>query len=121
MTELTFPAFPARALATAGAVLLALVAAAVAVNGSGPDLAACARAAAQVMSARGYSVGMMELAGPGAVGACRGLSSGQYAQALLQTYQIQYGGRLARTPVSDNMPPPSYKSLSAISESRARQ
>ena len=91
------------------------------VNRSEPTVQACARAAERVMVARQYSVGMMELAGRRSVPACRGLSYGQYVQALLDTYQIEYGRLLAKVPNNYAVPPPSYKARSALSESRSRR
>ncbi len=120
MTELSYPAFPGRAFLAAGTVLLVLVAAAIVVNKNGPSVSACAAAAERVMVARNYSVEMMELAGPGSVPACRGLTVDQYAQALLDTYRIEYGRLLPRTPVRYDLPPPSYKARSANDTSRAR-
>ena len=121
MTELSYPAFPRRLFLAAGAVVLALMAAAVVVNKSGPSVRACAHAAERVMAKRNYSVVMMELAGPRSVPACRGLSADQYSQALRDTYRIEYGGLLARSPASYAVPPPSYKAASAISEFRSRR
>jgi len=119
MTELRYPAFPQRALVIGGAALLVLMAVALLVNRSGPTVPACARAAERVMVARQYSVGMMELAGQGSVPACRGLSRAQYAQALLDTYRIEYGRLLGKVPYDYAVPPPSYKARSALSESRS--
>ena len=73
------------------------------------------------MVARQYPVRTMELAGQSSVPACRGLSDAQYVQALLDTYQIEYGKLLAKTPDNYAVPPPSYKARSALSESRARR
>ena len=125
MSELSYPSFPRGALLVAGAVLLALCAGAIVVNaragaGAGPSLRGCAVAAERVMVARNYSVDLMELTGPGAVPACHGLTARQFARALSRTYQIEYGGRMPATPVSDNVPPPAFKALSARSLLRAQ-
>jgi hypothetical protein len=121
MTELSYPTFPRRLFVAAGVLVLALMAAAVVVNRSGPNVRACARAAEHVMAHQNYSVVMMELIGKGSVPVCRGLSADQYSQALLDTYRIEYGGLLARSPVNYAVPPPSVKAASAMSESRSRQ
>jgi hypothetical protein len=118
-TELRYPAFPKRALVAGGTALLALMAVAFVVNRSSPSVQACAHAAERVMVARQFSVDMMELAGRGSVGACRGLSEAQYVQALLDTYQIEYGRLLAKVPSNYAVPPPSYRARSAMSESRS--
>jgi hypothetical protein len=89
------------------------------VNRSSPSVPACAHAAERVMVARQFSVDMMELAGRGSVRACRGLSEAQYVQALLDTYQIEYGRLLAKVPNNYAVPPPSYRARSAMSESRS--
>ena len=120
-TELSYPAFPKRALVAGGIALLVLMAVAFVVNRSGPSVARCARAAEHVMVARQYSVATMELAGQGSVPACRGLSDGQYVQALLDTYQIEYGKVLAKVPANYAVPPPAYRARSALSESRSRR
>jgi len=104
-------------LLAGGAVLLALMAVAFVVNKSSPSVPRCAHAAERVMIARQYSVGMMELAGQRSVAACRGLSDAQYVQALLDTYQIEYGRLLAKVPNDNAVPPPSYKARSALSSS----
>jgi len=119
MNELRYPAFPKRALLAAGTALLALMAVAIVVNRSGPSLRACAYAAERVMVARDYSVRMMELDGKGSVPACRGLSDASYAQALLDTYRIEYGRLLPRESINYAVPPPSYKARSAAAESRS--
>jgi hypothetical protein len=121
LTELSYPAFPRRMFVAAGVVVLALMAAAVVVNRSGPNVRACARAAEHVMADQNYSVAMMELIGKGSVPACRGLSADQYSRALLDTYRIEYGGLLAKSPVNYAVPPPSVKAASANSESRSRR
>jgi len=118
MTDLRYPAFPKRAFLAAGTTLLALMAVAVIVNRGGPSVGACAHAAERVMVARDYSVETMELPGARSVQACRGLSHAQYVQALLDTYQIEYGRLLPRAPISHAVPPPSYKARSAGTESR---
>ncbi|HEX9031205.1 MAG TPA: hypothetical protein VF834_05130 [Streptosporangiaceae bacterium] len=116
MSELSYPRFPLRAFVVIGAVLAAFFAAAiVASSGGGPSLRGCAVAAERVMAAHGYSADLMELDGPRAVRACRGLTGRQYAQALRRTYRIEYGGRLPRQPLSHDVPPAAYKSLSARS------
>jgi hypothetical protein len=119
-TELRYPAFPKRALMAGAAALLALMAVAFVVNRSGPSVPACARAAEHVMVARQYSVGTMERAGPGSVPACRRLSEAQYVQALLDTYQIEYGSLLAKAPNNFAVPPPSYRARSALSSSASQ-
>jgi len=107
-------------LLAGGAALLALMAVAFVVNRSGPSVPRCARAAERVMVARQYSVGTMELAGQRSVPACRGLSDAQYVQALLDTYEIEYGGLLAKVPNNYAIPPPSYKARSALSSSASQ-
>lgn len=117
MSELSYPSFPLRAFVVMGALLAVFLAAAIVVNFSGgPRLRDCAVAAERVMVARGDSVDMMELAGPGAVRACHGLTTRQYAQALQRTYRIEYGGRLPKQPLSHDVPPSAYKALSAHSQ-----
>ncbi len=118
MTDLRYPAFPRRAFLAVGTALIALMAVAIIVNRSGPSVGACAHAAERVMVAREYSVETMELTGQGSVPACRGLSAAQYVQALLDTYQIEYGRLLPGSSVNYAIPPPSYKARSAGSESR---
>lgn len=127
MSELSYPSFPRRAFLAAGAALLAFVAAVVLVNasadagaGTGPGLRACAVAAERVMVAENYSVAIMELTGPDSVRACHGLTERQFARALSRTYEIEYGGRLPKQPVSFNMPPPTFKALSSRSLLRAQ-
>ncbi|MGN6794710.1 MAG: hypothetical protein ACTHJW_20180, partial [Streptosporangiaceae bacterium] len=82
MTELTYPAFPRKALLVLGAALLALCAFAVVVNQSGPDARGCAVAAARVMTARNSSVAAMKRIGPERVPDCRGLTTSQFGQAV---------------------------------------
>jgi hypothetical protein len=118
VTELTYPSFPRRALAAFGAVLAALSAVAIVVNKSGPDVRGCAAAAERVMAARNYSVGAMRRIGPGRVPACRGLSAGEYGQAVAYAYVIEYRG-LPDTSISRDMPPPWFRALSAQSASLA--
>jgi hypothetical protein len=120
VTELTYPAFPRRALGAFGAVLVALCGVAIAVNRSGPDVPGCAAAAARVMTARNYSVPAMTRLGPGRVAGCGGLTTGQYAQAVADAYVIDYGRRLPHAPVSGNVPPASFRALSAQTASRKR-
>jgi hypothetical protein len=120
MTDLRYPAFPVRALLAACAALIALMAVAVIVNRSGPSVGACKRAAERVMVARDYSAEAMELAGQRSVPACRGVSAGQYVQAVLDAYRTEYWRPLARSPADEAIPPPSYKARSAGSEFSSR-
>ena len=120
MTELTYPSFPRRGFLAIGAVVLALVTAAIVVNQSGEDLRACAVAAERVMAARNYSVAMMELIGPGAVRACHGLTALQYDEAVLAAYRIEYGGRLPASSITDDTPPPAFRARSAQEAIRPR-
>jgi hypothetical protein len=120
VTELTYPAFPKRALVAAGAALVVLCAVAVVVNRSGPDVRACTGAAARMMSARNYSVAAMTRLGPGRVPACRGLSAGQYARAVGDAYAADYARTLPRAPASAEGPSPSFRALSAQTASRKR-
>jgi hypothetical protein len=117
VSDLTYPRFPRRALAALGAVLTALCAVAIVVNKSGPDVRGCAAAAERVMAARNFSVDAMTRIGPGRVAACRGLSAGEYRQAVADAYGIEYERRLPDTPVSRDIPPPSFRALSARSAS----
>jgi hypothetical protein len=121
MSELSYPAFPRRAFLAAGTVLLALIATAIVINKSGPSVRACAVAAARVMERRHDTVAMMELAGPRSVPACRDLTAARYAQALADTYRIEYGRLLPRAPLSYDMPPPAYKARSAGGESSSQR
>ncbi len=121
MNELTYPSFPKRAFAVAGAVVLVLIAAAIVVNESGPSVPGCARAARHVMTRRDYSLDRMRLNGPGSVPACRGLTAGQFADAVVIAYQAEYGRFLPRVPITRDLPPPSYKALSAQDEARSRR
>lgn len=120
MTELTYPAFPRRPLAALGAALVALSAVAVVVNRNGPDVPRCTAAAARVMTTRNYSIAAMARLGPGRVPDCHGLTSGQYAQAVAGAYGIDYGRTLPHAPISGNVPPASFRALSALTESRER-
>ncbi len=119
MTELTYPSFPRRALAVVGAVLAALCAVAIVVNRSGPDVRGCAAAAERVMAARNYSLDAMRRIGPGWVPACRGLGAADYRQAVADAYVIEYGRRLPDVSISRDIPPASFRALSAQSASRA--
>ncbi len=102
MTELTYPSFPKRAFAVAGAVVLV-------------------RAARHVMVRRDYSPDDMQLNGPGSVPACRGLTAGQFQAAVVIAYQAEYGRFRPRMSLTHNLPPPSYKALSAQDEARSRR
>ncbi len=121
MTELTYPSFPKRVFAVAGAVVLAAIIAAIVSNESGPTVPGCARAARHVMARHDYSPDLMRLDGPASVPACRGLSAGQFADAVVIAYQAEYGRFLARVPITHSLPPPSYKALSAQDEARSRR
>jgi hypothetical protein len=121
MTELTYPSFPKRAFAVAGAVVLILIVAAIVRNESGPSVPGCARAARHVMVSRNYSPDLMELTGPGSVPGCRGLTAGQFADAVVIAYQAEYGRFLPRVSITHSLPPPSYKALSAQDEARSRR
>jgi hypothetical protein len=120
VTELTYPSFPRRGFLTIGAVVLALVAAAILANRSSADLRACAVAAERVMAARNYSVATMELIGPGPISACRGLTASQFDQAVLAAYRIEYGGRLPTRSIRDDAPPPAFRARSAQAAIRSR-
>jgi len=113
VTEATYPRFPVRGYAIAGLVALALAAGAIVVNESGPDVRRCAVAAEHAMAAHDYSVGAMRADGPGRLPACHGLSAGQYGQAVLDGYELEYRGILPRSPVPRDLPPPAYKARSA--------
>lgn len=119
MTELTYPSIPRRVIAALGAALAALCAAAIVVNLSGPDVRGCAAAAGRVMAARNYSIDAMRRIGPGRLPACRGLTAGEYRQAVADAYVIEYGRRLPSVPLSRDMPPPSFRALSAQTASLA--
>jgi hypothetical protein len=121
MSELTYPSFPKRAFAVAGAVVLVLIVAAIVANESGPSVPGCARAARHVMATQSYSPDLMELNGPGSVPACRGLTAGQFADAVAIAYQAEYGRFLPRVSITHSLPPPSYKALSAQDEARSRR
>ncbi len=120
MTELTYPAFPRKALVAIGAALVALCAVALVINGSGPDERGCAIAAERVMAARNYSVFTMSRMGPDRLPACRGLTAGQYGQAVADGYRLEYGGRLPSASIARNVPPPSFRALSAQTALSAR-
>lgn len=113
----TFPEFPWRGFAALGVVLATLCGVAIVVNESGPDVHGCAAAAARVMAAHDYSADAMARLGPGRVPGCRGLSAGQYGQAVADAYVIEFGWRLPDVPVSRGVPPPSFRALSARSAS----
>jgi hypothetical protein len=121
MTELTYPSFPKRFFAVAGAVVLVLIVAAIVMNESGPTVPGCARAARHVMARRSYSPDLMRLDGPGSVPDCRGLTAGQFAAAVVIAYQAEYGRFLPRVSIIHSLPPPSYKALSAQDEARSRR
>jgi hypothetical protein len=120
--ELSYPRFPSRLFVLAGALVAVLIATAFALqdNRSRPHVHACAVAAERVMVTRNYSAEVMGLIGPDPIAACHGLSSGQYAQALADTYRIEYGRFLSRVPLSHEVPPPAFKSLSAQSAAKSR-
>lgn len=123
-TSISYPSFPRRFLLMAVAVALVLAAGAIALNTTmldqrGDGVRACTVAAARIMAARGYSADMMQLTGPAAVRACRGLSARQYRRALAATYLIEYGGHLSREPLSRDLPPPSFRARSAHSAANA--
>jgi hypothetical protein len=117
VNDLSYPRFPVRVFLAGGMLAVALAITAIVVPDSGPDVPACAAAAERVMVARTYTVNMMALIGPGPIRQCRGLSASQYAQALADTYRIEYGRSLPRVPVSQGVPPPDYKALSARDQS----
>jgi hypothetical protein len=121
MSELTYPSFPKRTFALVGAVVLVLIVAAIVRNESGPTVPGCAMAARHMMASRNYSPDLMERNGPGSVPACRGLSAGQFADAIVIAYQAEYGRFLSRVPISRSLPPPSYRALSAQDEARSRR
>jgi len=121
MTELTYPSFPRRVFAVGGAVVLAAIVAAIVGNESGPTVPGCASAARLVMARHDYSPDLMRLDGPGSVPACRGLTAGQFTDAVVIAYQAEYGRFLPRVPITHNLPPASYKALSAQDEARSRR
>lgn len=121
MAELTYPDFPKRAFAVAGAVVLVLIVAAIVRNESGPSVPGCARAARHLMSSRNYSPDLMRLDGPGSVPACRGLTASQFADAVVIAYQAEYGRFLPKVPIVHSLPPPSYRALSAQDEARSQR
>jgi sugar phosphate isomerase/epimerase len=120
VTELTYPAFPRKALAALGAALVALCAIAMVVNRSGPDERGCAVAAAHVMTARNYSIAAMKRIGADRVPHCRGLTAGQFGQAVASAYAIEFGRRLPDASNSRDMPPASFRARSARAASLAR-
>ena len=120
MTCPAYPSFPRRALLTIGAALAALATAAIVVNQSGPSVRDCAVAAERVMATRNYSAAMMETMGLGAVRACDRLTAAQFRQAIGDAYQIEFGSRLAHVSIIGDVPPPTFRALSAQSELRSR-
>lgn len=117
--ELAYPSFPWRPLLAAGAAVLALAMAAIALNGHRPDVRGCAIAAARVMAVHDYSPGLLRMTGQRAIPACRSLTSGQFEQALSDTYLIEFGGRLPSTPAFGDLPPPAFRASSARAALRA--
>ena len=113
MTELTYPAFPRKALVAFGAAIAALGAVAVVVNQSGPDARACAVGAARVMTARNYSIAAMKRQGAEHVPHCQGLTAAEFGSAVQHAYQIEFGRRLPDVSSSRNMPPASFRAKSA--------
>jgi len=113
VTELSYPAFPRKALVALGAALAALCGAAVVVNQSGPDPRACAVGAAHVMTARNYSIAEMKRQGTEHVPHCRGLTAAQFGSAVEHAYQIEFARRLPHASSSRNMPPASFRAKSA--------
>ena len=63
----------------------------------------------------------MRLDGPGSVPACRGLTAGQFADAVVIAYQAEYGRFLPQVPITHSLPPASYQALSAQDEVRSRR
>ena len=113
MTELTYPAFPRKALVALGAALATLGAVAVVINQSGPDARACSVAAAHVMTARNYSVAAMKRQGSEHVPHCRGLSAAQFGSAVERAYRIEFARRLPDASISRDIPPASFRAKSA--------
>jgi hypothetical protein len=120
VTELTYPAFPRKALVALGAALVALCAVAMVVNRSGPDERGCAVAAAHVMTARNYSIAAMKRIGADRVANCRGLTGGQFGRAVASAYAIEFSRRLPDASNSRDMPPASFRARSARAASLAR-
>jgi len=116
MTDLSYPGFPVRPLLGVGLALLGLGAAAIAVNRSGPDAAACAAAATRVMAARDATVAAMDRAGAASIPACRGLTPSEFASAVDRANLIEYGTGLPTTPLPAQLPPPAYRARRARSE-----
>ena len=108
-----------RGYTIAGLVALALAAGALVINESGPDVHRCAVAAEHAMAAHDYSLSAMRAGGPGRLPACRGLSAAQYGQAVLDGYQLEFGGILPRSPAPRDLPPPGYRARSAHDAARA--
>jgi hypothetical protein len=118
VAEIIRPRLSRRALVALATAATTLLVAALAWNhASGvpapPDLHGCAVAAGRVMAAQNYTVTVMEFIGPHQIRACRQLTRAQYAQALSQTYVIEYGRIMSHQPLPREMPPPSYKALSS--------
>jgi hypothetical protein len=120
VTELTYPAFPRKALLALGAALVALCGVAVAVNQSGPDARGCAVAAARLMTARNYSITAMNRIGAERVPACRRLTAAEFATAVGRAYQIEFGRRLPSTSNSRDSELASFRSKSAQSAALGR-
>jgi len=118
VTELTYPAFPRKALLALGAAVLALSAVAVVVNRSGPDANGCAVAVARVMTARNYSIAAMKRIGAERVPDCRGLTQGEFGDAVGRAYQIEFGKRLLG--VSNSRDFASFRAKSAQAASLGR-
>ncbi len=113
MAELSYPKFPLRPLAAIGVLTVALGTGAILINRSQPSVGDCAAAAEHIMASHDYSVSRMRADGPGPIRACHGLSAGQFSQALLDGYVIEYGRNLPRTPIPHDVPPPGYRAISA--------
>jgi hypothetical protein len=116
--EMSNPRLSRRAAVALGTAAAALLTAAIVWNqASGdpppPDLHGCAVAAERVMTAQYYTITVMQIIGPRPIRACRGLTHAQYAEALSQTYVIEYGPLMSHQPLPRQMPPPSYKALSS--------
>ncbi|MGI9007274.1 MAG: hypothetical protein ACR2FU_13955 [Streptosporangiaceae bacterium] len=106
MADLIYPAFPRRAFVLGGLVVIAVIAAAVVVNLSGPSLARCTAAVRQEVARRGQ-------AGPGALRACDGLSAAQVTAARTTAYRAEYGRFLRGIPITSDVPPAAYRARSA--------
>jgi hypothetical protein len=113
VTELSYPAFPRKALLALGAAVITLCGVAVAVNQSGPDVRGCVVAAARVMTARTYSIAAMNRVGSERIPACRGLTADQFATAVERAYRIEFGQRLPDTSNSGNIPLVAFRAKSA--------